>query len=142
MMSNKKRNNSIDTNVKYGKSEKITLVTGPQVREFHEHTDRDSFKAERTRLFRNNPSPQHHYRYVPETRAFKSKSKRSNYFKIKAKNKRLISYCLIYILLFISAIILLYLFYTPKHGKSDLVLFSQLNLIVFLFSKFIWILSK
>ena len=115
-MSNKRRN---DTNVKYVKSENVSLVTGGQVKQFYDTEDRNSEKVERCRLFRNNPSPQHHFRYIPESRAYKSKRKKSNYccLKLKSKNKKLIAYCLIYLIMFTCAITLLYLFYTPKQSK-------------------------
>lgn len=109
-----------ETNVKYVRNENISLVTGEQVRKFYADEDRDSYKVERSRLFQNNPSPAHHYRYVPECRVDKrSKAKRSMLYglNLKSKSKKLISYCLIYVLMFTCAITLLYLFYTPKQSK-------------------------
>ena len=114
-MNGKRRVNPNDTKVKYAKSEKISLVTGDQVRQFYADEDRDSYKVERCRLFQNNPSPQHHTRYLPEPRAYQTKAKKkSNLCGLKSKSKRLISYCLIYVLMFACAITLLYLFYRPQ----------------------------
>lgn len=116
---NGKRRNPNETDVKYVKSENISLVTGQQVRQFYADEDRDSYKKERFKLFQNNPSPPQHYRYVPESsRALNSKKSTNRYgFHIRSKNKKLISYCLIYVLMFTCAIILLYLFYTPKQSE-------------------------
>lgn len=114
-MNGKRRVNSDQTKVKYAKSEKISLVTGDQVTQFHADVDRDSYKVERCRLFQNNPTPQHHTRYLPEPRAYQRQAKKkSNFCGLKSKSKRLLSYCLIYVLMFACAITLLYLFYTPK----------------------------
>lgn len=125
-MNHKKRSNNHypnEKNVKYSKSENISLVTGGLVRQFHADTDRESYKVERSKLFRNNPASQHHYRYIPESRASNKSRKSTNSslccgFNLKKKSKKLISYCLIYILMFVCAITLLYLFYTPKQSKN------------------------